>query len=102
MILFHTLFLTKGFMHPFALCSRVTLVYKCQLLYQCLPPFGHGRHSRSSWKEHCLGRQALMAFFSIRSLSTVVGSFVVVAEYHSTSKYRSDDPAGCSNERLIQ
>ena len=43
-----------------------------------------------------------MAFFSIRTLSAVVGSFVVVAEYHSTSKYRSEDSAGCSNERLIQ
>ena len=81
MIVFHTFCLTKGLMHPCALCSRIKLVYICQLLYQRMPSFGDGRHRLSIWKEHGLGRQALMAFFRIRSVPSVVGSSAVVAEY---------------------
>ena len=47
------------------------------------------------------GKAGIDSVFSIRSLSPVVGSSAVIAEYYSTSKYRTDVSVGCSNEQLI-
>ena len=68
----HILLSTNGFMHPFALCSSVASVYRCQLFFH--PIRGLARLSFSSVNWHGWGKLAEMDCFIMVSLSSAVGS----------------------------
>ena len=55
-------------------------MYRYLVLHHYGPFSGDGRHNSSVLKEQGSGRPELIAFFSIRSLSPVVGSSAVVAK----------------------